>query len=87
MNCPKCKHDQFKAAVARKHRLKRAPAFLPVRLTCAKCGHNLKAYVIHEDLKMIHGLIKANEKLLQELIEKKEKQPKEKKGLFGRLFS
>ena len=80
MNCPKCGKDKFKVNIAWKQRLKKMPQFIPVRITC-ECGHNIKAYMVHEDMKAILGRLMALQEGQKELMKAihKEPQPKKKK--------
>lgn len=58
MKCPKCQKETFKVNVAWEHRVKSLPGFVPVRVTC-ECGYNLKAYLVHKDMKEVLGRLKA----------------------------
>ena len=83
MNCPNpaCKSELFKVNVAWKHRMKEFPQFVPVSITCARCGRHIKAYMVHKDMKAV---ISRLDGIMTLLLEREDKevviQPKKKWG-------
>lgn len=67
MICPKCGKEKFKVNIAWKQRVKTMPGFVPVRIMC-ECGHNIKAYMVHEDMKAILGRLVALQTGQEELM-------------------
>ena len=90
MECPNpaCRGEIFKVRVAWKQRMKELPMFLPVYLNCAKCGRQIKAYVLNEHLKEVHSVLRhllEGQELLFERLKELRKEPRERKGFFERL--
>jgi|GEM_PF-3667228 len=86
MQCPNpaCKRDLFKVRVVWKQRVKDVPMLLPVELACAHCGRKIKAYVLNENLRDVHAILKLlleGQKMIYELLEA----PEEKRGFFDAL--
>jgi len=86
MQCPNpaCKRELFKVKVVWKQRIKDLPMLLPVELTCAHCGRKIKAYVLNENLRDVHSILKLlleGQKMIYEMIET----PEEKRGFFDAL--
>lgn len=55
MKCPRCQNDTFKVNIQWKHK-DRANVF-PVQLMCARCGHNLKAFITNEEMREVVKLL------------------------------
>jgi len=89
MQCPNpvCKRELFKVRVIWKQRIKDLPMLLPVELTCAHCGRKIKAYVLNENLRDVHSILKLlleGQKMVYERLEGF-RPPEERRGFFDAL--
>ncbi len=87
MQCPNpaCKRKLFMLRVVWKQRIKDLPMLLPVEATCAHCGRKIKTYMLNENLRDVHSILKLlleGQKMIYEMIET----PEERKlGFFDAL--
>lgn len=58
---------------------------LPVKLTCTKCGHRVKAWITNEQMRALTGAIKKLEETVENLMEIRLIVP-EKKPFFRRIL-
>ena len=89
MKCSKCQCETFKAKVRWKQVITEFPELTPVTLICSKCGHNLKVYIVKEDMKYIkrkleniEGIVDEINDVFQTITITSEKKVKNKKRRF-----
>ena len=68
MNCSKCQNETFKVKVRRRRtKFTGFPEVTPVDLICSKCGHNVKVYIVKEDMKYIRHKLENIESVVGEI--------------------
>ena len=68
MNCSKCQCETFKIKVIWKRtKLTGFPEITPISLVCSKCGHNIKMYIVKEDMKYIRHKLENIESVVDEV--------------------
>lgn len=91
MQCPNpaCRRELFTARVVWKQRVKELPMLLPVELTCAHCGRRIKVYLLNENLRDVHSILKMlleGQKLVYERLEDVLK-PSKLRGFIDTILS